>query len=1583
MKEQFIIRLSSQRFKGNKQLTTLRNRIFAIVLLGILTCAGQTVYAQLEVEQGDVLPNTPENIVENVFLGNGVEVLDIEYFGDPRAVGVFKNGMSSIGLENGIMLSTGLVENASLPNDSGSYSGDTTSFESVFDLDLRTITPEGNQELIDIAKYEIEFIPESDTIQFRYVFASEEYPEFVCSDFNDVFGFFISGPNPSGGNYNAKNLALVPDPANDQGNTFLNYNVAINSVNNGTIGITGVDESYCMDPLGSFNFSQYYNETPFGVTPVYDGYLDVFIAQAVVIPCQEYKIKLAISDVADHDYDSAVFLEAKSFFSTSLELNLNTASVDGAIAEGCSSAEIEINIPQPLATDFDIQIQSVPFGTFPDQAQSGVDYNPIPSNLTIPAGSTSLVLTLDAIEDNIVEGDEFIYLDIARSVCARDTLAVRIRDRILSQVMLPEDTIFCTNLIELIPTFNPPIQSQPPQVFRNMNRLELTSTSEVYTSIIGVSNVIPDELQNGVLNQVCIDTLVGRNLDDFDLFLKGPQGQILELSTDNGFEMEPANCDDGTFDPICIDTFINTCFDFVSTQNINNGNDVLGPIFPGNPTYTGRFLPEGDWNDFITGNSRTNGSWELSIRVDEEPLADDLANGVNYFTGWSITFNSPYEVNHFWSPNQDITCTECDTAYVIPTEDITYTVNSVDSYGCETSDEIFIDVLPILDAPTVTGCTAISPSSILISWESSGPDAVFYNVRNRDVPPWFQWGQTNFVFPGLEADKEHCFWISVFNGECASRITEVCCTTPPCSTVPPTISDVQVSAPSCVGRNDGVMEIFAEAENGGSLTYYLNGTLNFDGVFTDLRPGEYLVRVVDSEGCPTVQTVVIPDSEPLEYTEDISPVTCEGFSDASVEIIVTDDAHPPYEIIWNHNASTEFFQDGLATGVYEFGITDTTGCVFFESILIDDPDLLNFENIITEAPPCFGGEGTIVLEVGGGTLDYQYEWSDTTEDISSVSFLPGEYSVTVTDNNGCTIVAEAIIPEREEIMIISDTIQAACIDETSQLFSVDITGGVGPYEVEWDDNFMGQEIENLPTGTYQITVLDSNNCEQFGEVVIENYPDLILEIDTNEPECSNVADGIISVTSAVYSDSTDISTLGFIWSNGETGVAIGELFGDSTYQLTVTDDFGCEHEEEAYLGGPDPIVGETEVLHELSCYGDSTGSFMLEVSGGTGILDVQWPSDIDVNGNVAENLAAGIYPVLVMDELDCVTEFEVEFEQPDSLFFMADITGINCFSDQDGSIIGQVFGGTGITELEWSNGEKTESITNLEAGEYSLTLTDENGCQFFETYEIGTPMAEFIVDVVGIDVQCFMTNSGSIEVYASGGTEPYQIFVDSVNYFNTELIDNLAAGTYEMYAIDGNGCEVEIETVNIEEALEKFIDLGESDIGVEIGSDYEPSIITNATDLVEYSWITTPPNVALSCDDCPNPMALDVENSFTLELTARDSNGCKFSDSQFIFITDGSFVVVPTAFSPNGNGVNERLVVYGKSEVVIKRFEIFDRWGELVYVAENFETNETFIGWDGTFNGKELNSGVYVWKALVIKKNGEEQIFEGSSTLLK
>jgi len=190
-------------------------------------------------------------------------------------VGFFSGGQASIGIDRGIILSTGVASKVSRTGRDGAQDNSDLNQEFQSETDLQRVA--GGANLRNVAKYTIKFIPTADTLRFRYVFASEEYPEFVCSPFNDVFGFFISGPNPSGGTYDAVNIARVPDPADPTGATFLNNNVAINSVNNGSTGTLGnIDVANCSGNDGSLDFSQYYNEVDPGDFPVYDAYLDVF-----------------------------------------------------------------------------------------------------------------------------------------------------------------------------------------------------------------------------------------------------------------------------------------------------------------------------------------------------------------------------------------------------------------------------------------------------------------------------------------------------------------------------------------------------------------------------------------------------------------------------------------------------------------------------------------------------------------------------------------------------------------------------------------------------------------------------------------------------------------------------------------------------------------------------------------------------------------------------------------------------------------------------------------------------------------------------------------------------------------------------------------------------------------------------------------------------------------------------------------------------------------------------------------------------------------------------------------------------------
>lgn len=293
----------------NKKLLTL---LFVIVTFSLK--------AQVTVNN----TNTVSWYVQNVLLGTNVSVSNITLNGSPATsqnemVGEFNDPTVTVGLQNGLIIGTGDVNMASQANTGGgSYLGGTGA--SGYDPDLVSIS--SNPNIYDECVLEFDFIPNGDSLSFNYIFASEEYEEYVCSNFNDVFGFFLTGTNPAGGTYNSQNIALVPNPGNPS--TYTTTAVAINTVNPGVAGANG-STSTCsaIDPAwASYNVFYQPNTTN---TYEYDG-RTVSLPVRVAVNCGEtYHIKLAICDVGDAIYDSGVFLEAGSFSSNGVDATQATA----------------------------------------------------------------------------------------------------------------------------------------------------------------------------------------------------------------------------------------------------------------------------------------------------------------------------------------------------------------------------------------------------------------------------------------------------------------------------------------------------------------------------------------------------------------------------------------------------------------------------------------------------------------------------------------------------------------------------------------------------------------------------------------------------------------------------------------------------------------------------------------------------------------------------------------------------------------------------------------------------------------------------------------------------------------------------------------------------------------------------------------------------------------------------------------------------------------------------------------------------------------------------------------------------------
>jgi gliding motility-associated-like protein len=415
---------------------TLRKIIFALSGIFIVASAN----AQLSVGTS----MTPQQLVQNVLLGGGVTVSNVTYTGYTTGtpmIGSFSNGSTTnLGLDAGVILSTGICTDIDNPVvfGMGLVYGEEMGLGGDADLEALVSTSVSSY---DASVLGFDFIPLSDTVRFRYVFASEEYPEYVCSNFNDVFGFFVSGPGISGPySNNSINIALIPNT---------NLPVAINSVNNGTEGSSGTGN--CI----SLGYSSYYvdNEAINGTTIAFDGFTVVFTAWCVVQPCQQYHIKLAIADIGDGIYDSGVFLEAGSFSSTSVSLASVTTNpsiaTDTTAVEGCSGNVITFTRSgSSISTAYTIPI------TVAGTATNGVDYVGIPiTSITFPAGQSTTTLTVDPIVDALAEGMETIIISVPQvTACTafEPKVIIHLYDpNPLNLSLMDDTTIICPQTFDL------------------------------------------------------------------------------------------------------------------------------------------------------------------------------------------------------------------------------------------------------------------------------------------------------------------------------------------------------------------------------------------------------------------------------------------------------------------------------------------------------------------------------------------------------------------------------------------------------------------------------------------------------------------------------------------------------------------------------------------------------------------------------------------------------------------------------------------------------------------------------------------------------------------------------------------------------------------------------------------------------------------------------------------------------------------------------------------------------------------------------------------------------------------------------
>ncbi len=791
----------------------------------------------------------------------------------------------------------------------------------------------------------------------------------------------------------------------------------------------------------------------------------------------------------------------------------------------------------------------------------------------------------------------------------------------------------------------------------------------------------------------------------------------------------------------------------------------------------------------------------------------------------------------------------------------------------------------------------------------------------------------------------------------------------------PTITDSVVVHPTpdvdflmdsvrCYLESNGEATVLAQ--NGVNIfTYEWNDPMNqTTDIASGLAEGMYTVTVTDNQSCTVVDSVFVaqPDRLIPYYDDDsIIDASCFGYPDGYA-IVEPFGGNGGYAYRWSSGHTTSY-ADNLYAGRYYVTVEDYKGCAQDTNMLVNQPAeptaSISFEDVT-----CNGADdGWARIEVAGGS---SFIWSTgaTTQQINNLS--SGWYTVTVGDNEGCQIVKSKYINEPDSLLISSlAATDLWCAGDANGTISLTVEGGNDDqdYIYDWTSSpdggglVNGQEDQTgLSGGSYYVTVSDWKGCEITDSAVINEPPTFISDITISDVTCNGDADGELTITAqggnGYYS---------YAWSTGDTINHLDEL-NAGTYYVTVIDSLACEIYDTAQVVEPD-LLESAIAKTDITCFGDDNGTAIVTAYGGNGNYTYNWS-----NGETTDSvsgLAAGNYEVTVTDFKNCLTTNAVEITQPEELIVSEAIENITCFGYDNGKIVLTPQGGTTPYQYEWNpNTDVNDSFAeNLEPGAYEIIVTDANNCQENVLIELTQPdPLEANIDIS--DITCYGFADGYIGIAMFGGTPEYTY--NWSNGYDAPTANMLDKGVYQITVTDQNDC-----------ALDTVIEIIEPDELL-----INPQIRRPTCPDIQNGYIELNISGGLGYYNIYWDNGSAAENLYDIrsgiyDVIINDENLCEIDTTFILRSVSDNCLSIPSAFTPNDDGFNDRWEIEMSTLYPAAEIEIFDRWGKRVFYSKGYDESQY---WDGTYNGKDLPMDTYYY--IINLKNGAERI-SGTVTIIR
>ncbi|HRC32872.1 MAG TPA: choice-of-anchor L domain-containing protein [Bacteroidia bacterium] len=1216
----------------------------------------------------------------NTILGGGVTISNVVYTGTAPGKGTFTSPNTNLGMISGITLSSGdAVQSGSAL---GTFASENTNGNGDPDLDI-IVSP---KVTYDAAVLEFDFSVASDSVQFRYVFGSEEYNDYVNTAFNDVFGFFISGPGIVG----IKNIAVIPNTTTA---------VSINNVNNG-----GPYPGLSSGPCTNCN---YFVDNINGPSIYLDAFTTVLTAKSAVQPCETYHIKLAIADVSDHVFNSAVFIEGGSFSSLG-QINLfanGVAVANNDTVFGCVGSQVTLNLNSA-------------------------------SNYNWSTGATTQSIVVNSPPLGVVN-QYSAFVSNPNFSCFAFTTTVYVATLVPTAVITPNGSL------SLCPGGNVALVANTGNNYLWSNG---ATTQSVLVNGAGTYTVTVTNLGGCSAVSVPVSVTIGNAVAN----ITGPAALC------NG---AAANLQANVGQAYIWSTG-------ATTQNISAA--IAG-------VYTVTVTQAGGCTATASVNLNINPNPIPAITGVSTICQGGLAS-LNAGAGFS---------NYLWSNAATMQT-------IAPAASGTYTVTVTDANGCTGTTSVLMTINPN-PTPTITGPTNICAGSSANLNAGAGFNGY---VWSNGVTTQIQ----NFNLPGT-----YTVTVTDANG-CSGTTTTV-------------LNVVSNPTPSISGLSTVCSGAAANIDAGGGYLSYLWSNGNSTQVINPTTSGTYTVTVAISGGCTgTASVIVTVNNNPTPSITGINTI-CQG----SGTSFNGGAGYSNYS--WSNGSTTQTININ-SSGTYTVTVTDANGCSGTSSNTLT-VNANPAPSITGTASVCQGASS--ILNGGGGYLSYNWNGGSTNQTISANA--TGNYTVTVTDNNGCTGTASFAFTVNA---LPNPTITGVCSICSGS--AATLNGGGGYIVYAWSDGSTSQVINPTTSGIYTVTVTDANGCS--------NTASINVTVNANPVPVVTGINTICQGANTTFNGGAGYSQ--YNWSNGNSTQTIN-VGTSGTYTVTVTDINGCTGTASYSLTvNPNPstvITGTMQFCQGLNSV----------IDGGAGFSSYVWN-----NGSTTQNITisnGGTYTVTVTNNFGCTNTATTQITV--NALPVPSITGSASICQGANSLLDA---GAGYTLYAWSNGNTTQQLNTVNSGTFTVTVTNANGCTGTASFTVVVNANPTPV-IVGNTVIC----QGTPTTFNVGNG--YATYVWNTGA-NSASINPTATGTYTVTVTDNNGCTA---TATLPLTVNPLPQPSIS--GVNSICQGNNTVFDAGAGFVQYAW-----------SNGSSTQTINLNSSGTFTVTVTDNNGCTNSASYTLVV---------------------------------------------------------------------------------------------------